>query len=231
MRGGRSLLWLAAGCASSDPSSASDAASPGGSDSATSPDPEDPSNPPTDSGSWIDAAAYHAIDLDFRISGTTLEAPGTWQTDTSVLEVRLWSRAHTVVCSLQVPVLSVAPAPLPDLDPAPLAWWQVELDAGVPRSGDGCPGWPARSWSLGVGPYDPQLDPMLAARGMLGFDVYALYLQEGPEAPIYLVGYAGTLPMVQGELGLAVDVPPPPRRTVRRRVAGPDVARLRRRRG
>jgi hypothetical protein len=87
-----------------------------------------------------------------------------------------------------------------------VAWWLVELGDGV--SEEPCSAWPARSWRIGLGAYDVRLDPAMAARDMLGYDVYGLYLQESPSEPIYVIGIAGTAEMLAGTPDLTVEAPP-----------------------
>jgi hypothetical protein len=167
------------------------------------------SPPAADTGESVPDAAYYAIDLDFDIAGTAEDEPGTWLIDTAKLSIHLWSGEPALVCTQGVPVVAVTEEPPPDtIDVALFAWWRVGLGEGTTE--ELCPAWPARTWWLGLGPYDTRLDPMLAERGMLAFDVYGLYLRDEAEGPVYVVGFAGTNEMVAGEPGLTVDAGPLP---------------------
>jgi hypothetical protein len=165
-----------------------------------------PSSP--DSGALIPEAAYYALDLRFAIRGGTEEAGGTWQADAAALSVELWSEAPEPICRHSVPIVAATEEAPPETGPALLAWWRLDLDPGLPV--DGCPDFGARTWWIGVGPYDDRLDPMLAERGMLAFDVYGLYLREEADGPLFIVGYAGTNEMVLGEQDLTVEEAPLP---------------------
>lgn len=157
-----------------------------------------------DSGAGYPTTAYYALNLGFELVGGTAEANG--QIQYPVLSVELYSDADEpeVVCRHEVPIVGdVVEQPFPDNTAVPLiVWWQLDLDVGVPD--DLCPDWPARTWWIGLGPYDRRLDPMMAERGSLGFDVYGLYLQESLTEGVYIVGMAGTNEMISGATGLTV---------------------------
>jgi hypothetical protein len=129
---------------------------------------------------------------------------GEWAPD-PVLRVDLYSPEVELVCSQVLPVLSITADTPPEGEPI-LAWWLIELGDGVPDTD--CPDWPARSWHLGLGAYDVRLDPAMAARDMLGYDVYGLYLQEHISEPVYVIGIAGTSEMLAGTPDLTVETPP-----------------------
>jgi hypothetical protein len=139
-----------------------------------------------------------SVDVSFALQS------GAWAPE-PVLRADLYSPEVELVCSQRLPVLSITPEPAPDGEPL-VAWWVVELGEGVPDLP--CPEWPARSWRLGLGPYDVRLDPAMAARDMLGYDVYGLYVQEDPLEPVYVVGIAGTPEMLEGKPDLTVESPP-----------------------
>lgn len=161
---------------------------------------------PTDSAP--PSAAWYGLDLSFTIAGSTPDVPGEWQPDTATLAIALRSTAEELVCTHEVPIAVVAEEEYPDTAAALVGWWRIGTEDGVPDLP--CPEWPARAWQLGLGPYDTRLDPMMAARGSLGFDVYGLYLQEEPDGPVYVVGFAGTNEMLLGEPDLTVEAEPLP---------------------
>lgn len=165
-------------------------------------------SPPADTGATFPDTTYYSVDLRFDVAGSGEGLPGVWQVDTARLAVELWSAEPAPVCAHTVPITTVTEVTPPEMEPPLIAWWQLDLEAGVPS--DVCPEWPARTWWVGVGPYDTRLDPMLAQRGMLAFDVYGLYLQEDPAGPVYVIGFAGTNDMVLGHPDLTVDVGPLP---------------------
>lgn len=164
-----------------------------------------PADTGTDTSSPLPEVEYYAVDLDFDL------AYGAWES--ASLEIGLYTEELTSACVLDVPVLSATPVALPEEEPGIFAWWQVELGEGL-ASGP-CPAWLPRSWGIGLGLYDSRLDPSMAAKGMLGYDVYGLYLQEIPTetsgaSPIYIIGIGGTEEMLSGNLDLTVDLPPLP---------------------
>jgi len=60
-------------------------------------------------------------------------------------------------------------------------WWDIEWPPSV------CGGIPTR-FTLGIGPYDPQLDPALAARGLSSKGLDSAYLQVTDDGPLYVFG-------------------------------------------
>jgi hypothetical protein len=121
-----------------------------------------------------------SVDVSFSLQS------GAWAPE-PVLRADLYSPEVELVCSQRLPVLSITPEPAPDGEPL-VAWWVVELGEGVPDLP--CP------------------DPAMAARDMLGYDVYGLYVQEDPLEPVYVVGIAGTPEMLEGKPDLTVESPP-----------------------
>jgi hypothetical protein len=68
-------------------------------------------------------------------------------------------------------------------------WWDIEWPASV------CGGVPTR-FTLGIGPYDPQLDPALEARGLSSKGLDSAYLQVTDDGPLYVFGIVTTLQKV-----------------------------------
>ena len=60
-------------------------------------------------------------------------------------------------------------------------WWDIQ------RSDAKCEDAP-QSFRLGIGPYDPQLDPALASRGMTSEGLDGAYLQVTDDGPVYVFG-------------------------------------------
>ncbi|HHO53418.1 MAG TPA: hypothetical protein ENK18_21745 [Deltaproteobacteria bacterium] len=117
------------------------------------------------------------------------------------LEIRLWTEDLTSPCSLPLPIDTkdlIELAPFPETSANLIGWWSI--DHGESTSADpGCAGWPAGTLELGVGSYDPRLDPAMEARNWLDVDVYGLYLRTAPASPVYLVGVVGTLALFEGD--------------------------------
>lgn len=202
------VLCIAAGCAADNAMFDSFQDAP---TDTTSPVTDGTTETEVDSGSSDTApevpdAAYYSLALEFTLGDGTVDAAGLWQLETARLSIGLWSAERALLCTHEVPVLAVTAAPPPEISAPLVGWWRIETDAGVPDTL--CPAWPAQAWQIGIGAYDPRLDPMLAERGMLAFDVYGLYLQEAPEGPVYVIGFAATDEMLLGTLDLTVDVPP-----------------------
>lgn len=203
------LLGLGPGCAeySANSDSAGSDAAPSTPAPIDEPDGDSDTAAGSDSGT-LPEAAYYGIDLRFQISGSNENIAGSWQDESTVLSIDQWTAARELLCTQTVPVLAVTEAAYPDIRPDLFGWWRIETAEAVVDPA--CPSWTAQDWHLGIGPYDPRLDPMLAQRGMLAFDVYALYLQEEPDGLVFVIGYAGTDAMIQGQTGLTVDSSPLP---------------------
>lgn len=199
-RGG-SVWWpgcvalLAAACAgrpmSGDSTKASNADASG--TNTTSDGTDTSASPPADSGFEIPVTPFYSVSASFEVVG------GAWVPDAATLSAELWSAEVEAVCGLAVPILDAVPEAPPQVgeDDVPLdGWWRLTLDAGIPDAP--CADWPARVSWIGVGPYDARLDPAMNARGMLGFDVFGLYLRESQSGPVFVVGIAGTEEMLTG---------------------------------
>lgn len=172
---------------------ASDAAPPNSTSGMT----DSSASPPGDTGAYIPDTPYYSLSVSFAV------AAGEWVPASASLAAELWSSEIDPVCGLAVPILDAVPEdpPTVGVDEVPLdGWWRLTLDAGEP---DGpCADWPARVNWIGVGPYDPRLDPAMNARGMLGYDVFGLYLRESQSGPVFIVGIAGTEEMLTGSQDL-----------------------------
>jgi hypothetical protein len=209
MRPALVLAWSLGGCSAYSFEDRSDAA-PGLDTPEPPPDTDPDDTDSLDSGLLAEEPTWYAIDLAFAIDSTTAP-PGTLVLDTAVLEVSVRARNETPLCTLQVPVIAADAAPPGELPPNLFGWWTLSLEAGDPEDeATPCPAWPARTWTLGVGAYDPRLDPQVASLGMLGYDLYGLYLQEAADAPLYVIGIAATPAMSSGEQDLTVDAAPLP---------------------
>jgi hypothetical protein len=162
-----------------------------------------PSEPAPDADSGATLPEDFDTDL-FSVNVSFSLLYGEWAPD-PVLRVDLYTPEVELVCSQVLPIVSITPEVPPEGEPI-VAWWALELGEGVPDLP--CTDWPARTWRLGLGAYDLRLDPAMASRDMLGFDVYGLYLQEDPLEPVYVLGIAGTPEMLAGTPDLTVEVPP-----------------------
>lgn len=192
------LLSGGLGCSESGVRNYASEPSPSFSDASDPPNETD-SDATADSGLVVPEAAYYALNLAF-----TVEAEG-WSA--ASLQIDLYDPEIERVCSHEIPVQGVTAEAPPTEEPL-LTWWKLELGEGV--SEGPCPGWPARTWWLGFGSYDPQLDPAMAAGEMLGYEVYGLYLKETTGGPIYVVGVGGPPESLAGETDLVVEAPPLP---------------------
>lgn len=161
----------------------------------------------------IPEATFYGVRLGFEtLAGGIVEG-------TASVEIDLWSDASppAVVCRHEAAVLGAAAEDIPVLDTLEVdaetgagglvGWWRLELDAGVPDAP--CPAWAARTLWVGLGPYDPRLNPALDAVGMLGTELFGLYLQEDADGPVYVVGVGGTTEMFVGGYGPDPEAPPP----------------------
>jgi hypothetical protein len=148
----------------------------------------------SDAGSEDVTSAPEATDTALPIT------PDYWTLDGSVelvegmadpietqLSISLWLDAPEPFCTFDLP------APLLDAEPdeeaaAFFTWWEV----AVLDESENCY-WPGVDRvSFGIGPMDPLLDPALAAEGLPGETLYALYLTPGKDEPVFVYGVAGT---------------------------------------
>ena len=145
----------------------------------------------------------------WSVGGVLDVSKGTVQIDTSVVEIGLWTDGAELVCTLEVPLVAATPSD-PKSELALLQWNVIDHDAGAPaKSSYDCPGWPAGSLEVGIGLYDTALDPAMDASGMLGADVYGLYVRPTTEDPIYLIGIASTAEIEAGTDTTVADGPLP----------------------
>ena len=147
--------------------------------------------PPYDSGGLAEPTpVWWSLDGSLALVGQEIDPLA------STLQIDLWSADLLLLCTLDVPIdgaLSVTP---PATEQALVTWWSIDHLDGT--SSASCGEWPAGTLSLGFGAYDPRLDPALDAQGLLGQDVFGLYLQLSPEDPVYVVGVAGTTDLLDG---------------------------------
>jgi hypothetical protein len=200
-----SALILVAGCASAGRSGGSDAV--GTFTDATS----DTDAGPIDSGYGTSTppppadADWYAIDAHLSLlAGEIVLGPPT------SLQVTLLDAALELVCVHDIEIEAATLATPPPGEPDEVGWWELALLDGVPDRAD-CPAFGARALRLGVGPYDPRLDPALADQQTPGdptpYDdaLYGLYLQEADGGPLYVVGVVTMPGLLQRDL---VSTPP-----------------------
>jgi hypothetical protein len=201
------LLALAlVGCSSAGFDSNDGTVASGDAPSTTGGSPSDSGSPTPTAPSAADADWY-GIDAHLDLVGGELVlGRPTW------FRVTLLDASLAVVCHHEVEIsAATSEAPLAE-GPAELGWWALELLDGVP-DGEDCPAWAARELRLGVGPYDPRLDPALAAQQTTGQPpygddaLYGLYVQEFEGGPLYVVGVVTIPGLVEGDL---VSAPPLP---------------------
>ncbi len=147
---------------------------------------------PTDSG-----AADTEPPAWLRVEATLAIAAGTPDPLASALALVGLDVEELEVCALNTPLAFAVVDPAP---PGLLAWWDVSLtnDPSCPLPN------PVR---LGIGSYDPVLDPAAAAAG-LGGTLYGLYTAS-PAAELWIFGVAGTPENFDG-VTAPVTVPPLP---------------------
>ena len=94
---------------------------------------------------------------------------------------------HAVTDALSVPMD-------PEIDL--YGWWQITMDESADCTEFGGPS----SFALGIGAYDPLLDPAAASAGIVGNSVYGMYVQVHPDSPILVLGVAGTADNLAGQV-------------------------------
>ena len=86
-----------------------------------------------------------------------------------------------------------------------VAWWQLTLDQS-----EDCPDYVSpETFKLGIGPYDPLLDPAAASAGIDGQNVYGLYLQLDEDTPLLVFGVSGTSDNFSGLVAPSAEAPLP----------------------
>ena len=87
--------------------------------------------------------------------------------------------------------LDAAAQEVGDFDVDLFGWWQVTTPSSIDCAAAQYPA--PLSFKIGIGPYDPLLDPAAFTAGIDGASVYGLYLQlDEPERPLLVFGLAGT---------------------------------------
>ena len=135
-------------------------------------------------------AAWYVLDAAFTVVSGTLDPAST------TVSAELRDAEGALLCTHLVPVLAAVAAPRPPGERDLLGFWELSLGPGVPDTA--CePFEPGTRW-IGVSPYDPALDPAVAAAGLTEATAYAGVLREGPTDPVWLVGLAGTEDQLAG---------------------------------
>lgn len=185
MRCGVPILCLLAACGAGDSFDADSA----GSVDATTSHTEDvdtaggPTSPPDEG-----AADWYALDAQLEVVAGEIVLGGA-----TALRATLHDALLSEVCTHDVPIESVRAVPPLDGEPADLGWWELTLLDGTPDATP-CAEFSARELRLGVGPYDPRLDPALAAQQApgepdpYGDALYGLYVQEYDDGPLWVLG-------------------------------------------
>ena len=96
-----------------------------------------------------------------------------------------------------------------DLETVPaFAWFPIQV--GVTDALDtACPGWPAGTVELGLGPDNGLLDPAVASKGWDQLSLHGLYVRLPPTPTVYVIGVAGTDEMFRGEANATNTAPLP----------------------
>ncbi len=128
----------------------------------------------------------------FSLGGTLDLGDGGDRADGAELSVHFFPEDVTsldlALCSSSVvePELVVAPSPDPDVEMA--VWWEFPAPS--------LPDCPSAAWpeglAMGIGPYDPLLDPAAARLGLDTSALNGLYAQVGVGGPLYIFGLVGT---------------------------------------
>lgn len=152
------------------------------------PDSDDTGAPPEDTDTGppsSDTPTWWALDGSIALQGQQAAAPE------ALFVVELRGRDLSTLCSTERVAAALTPVD-PQIGPL-YAAWQVTLADGV-----GCEPPVPQQFLLGVGPYDPQLDPAAAQHDLDGSTLYGLYVQ--PEGrPLYVFGVAGTAEHFAGD--------------------------------
>ncbi len=117
----------------------------------------------------------------------------------SVVEIALLDADESVVCVLSGAPLSVTDAPLPD--PGLLTWWTL----APPVPYDACAAF--EPFVIGVGPYDPLLDPGASAAAIDATNLNGLYTLSGDT--LWVFGVAGAPAQFESETPALMELPLP----------------------
>lgn len=182
-------LGLGAGCGSTkmgiSHSPEADTASPTTSPSPTAPVDSDTASSP--------APVWWVVD------GVLAVAAGEVDLESTSFTVTLTSRDATPICSTARSVASaeVLDGALDELH----GLWSVVL-----TEGEGCTEPVPAVFEVGIGAYDPQLDPALAPSGLDGAALFGLYVRTDG-GPLYVFGIAGTADQLAGTVPEAPPLP------------------------
>ena len=145
----------------------------------------------------------------FSVDGTLSVLNGDVEAANSLIKIGLWNANAEQLCasttSSDTSVSNVlGGTTLPTDDPALPLWslWSLSLQLDL------CDTAP-RTFDLGIGVYDPLLNPAVDSMGLSGENVYGLYLSMPNDDDTYVFGLAGTSDQFSGAVPPATEGPLP----------------------
>ncbi|MFT4623526.1 MAG: hypothetical protein ACI8PZ_002182, partial [Myxococcota bacterium] len=144
----------------------------------------------------------------FAIEGTLELASGELTDDNdATLNVRFFEQdapsLDLPLCEAVYTITGVA-APAPDPDVDMFGWWNISL-----ADPTDCTAQPLQTTlALGIGAYDPLLDPAVGRLGIDPATLNGLYAQLTPGGPLYVFGLAGTTEQYEGSTDAVSESPP-----------------------
>jgi hypothetical protein len=109
----------------------------------------------------------------------------------------------TILCTASYPIESSVPPAVTDPDVDVFGWWTLTLGAGSDCQTIEAP----ETLTLGIGPYDPLLDPAADRQGYDPATIYGLYMTADEPFPVVVFGGAGTNEQLAGEVPLQETAP------------------------
>ncbi|NCG18170.1 MAG: hypothetical protein GWP91_04050 [Rhodobacterales bacterium] len=160
----------------------------------------------TESGTDVATSGQAAF---FSVDGTLSILNGDVEAANSLINIGLWNANAEQLCasttSSDTSVSNVlGGTTLPTEDPALPLWslWSLSLQLDL------CDTAP-RTFDLGIGVYDPLLNPAVDSMGLSGENVYGLYLSMPNDDETYVFGLAGTSDQFSGAVPPATEGPLP----------------------
>jgi hypothetical protein len=148
----------------------------------------------TGSGGTLAQSAWFALDGSLQLTD------GEVDPELSALSVRFFEDSppslDLPLCASALAGLSTTSAPSPDPDVELATWWTLQAEGALDCPGQAFPS----EVAVGIGPYDPLLDPAASRAGLETGTLNGLYAQVSPGSPLYIFGVIGTLEQFGGTL-------------------------------
>ena len=119
-------------------------------------------------------------------------ADGEVEPDLSTVDLSFVSETQTTLCSETLQVVTGTAEVLNDATVPVYGWWSIITDPST--CGTDLP----LGLKIGIGAWDPQLEPAAIAANLYGGSLYGLYTQADPTDPVFVYGAAGTSAQFSG---------------------------------